>query len=76
MGEPIKTVVENDAGLDRRNLNPIKDDCDPTFLEYCESYKPKSCFYDFGAPSIVEFVGFVDTGDSAYVDEIGECFKK
>lgn len=34
----------------------------------------RSCFYDFGAKSPVGFSGFVNKGNSAFIDEIGRGF--
>ena len=38
-------------------------------------YPKRSCFYDYGAPSNVEFTGFVNHGNSKLIDEITQHFK-
>lgn len=67
----MKTVVGNNAGLDKHY--PLLDvrENDPVN----ELVQGRSCFYDFGARSSVEFTGFVDEGDSELIDKIGDYFR-
>lgn len=66
----MRMVGESDAGLDRHyNLSveteyPVLDNCN----------QGRSCFYDYGARCSVEFSGFVDQGDSAFISEVEKCF--
>lgn len=66
----MKTVVENNVGLNKQyyvskeNMFPVADHIS----------HERSCFYDFGARSSVEFSGFVNNGDSVFIDQIGRCF--
>jgi len=68
----MKTVVENNTGLDRNYTLSVETDY--PVLEGFE--QGRSCFYDFGAKSSVEFSGFVNEGDSPFVDEIGKWFQE
>lgn len=66
----MKTVVENNVGINSPLTTPVE-------IGYSSedySSQGRSCFYDFGAKSLVEFSGFVNSGDSAFIDEIGKCF--
>lgn len=66
----MKTVVENNIILEK--LYPISDEEQYPAMD--NSGQERSCFYDFGARSLVEFSGFVNSGNSAFIDEIGRCF--
>lgn len=68
----MKTVVENNVGLIRQYS--LSDERDyPTIESFGQE---RSCFYDYGARSSVEFSGFIDNGDSAFVDGIGKYFSQ
>lgn len=69
----MKTVPENDSGLDRHYKIQSDTNDDFDHLERCRTYEPHG-FYDYGAPSIVGFSGFVSTGDSAFIAEVEKCF--
>lgn len=68
----MKTVVENNKDLYSRSsvyvgeIHPFTDN----------STQGRSCFYDFGAMSSVEFSGFVEDGDCPFIDEVGEYFRE
>lgn len=66
----MKTVVENNVGLDKQHL--ISEGFEISDVD--DRRQERSCFYDFGARSSVGFTGFVNTGDSAFIDKIGRCF--
>lgn len=70
----MRMVAEVDSGLDRHYKSESSESDNSDYLEEYRNYKPKSCFYDFGAPSAVQFSGFVDTGDSAFITEVEKCF--
>ncbi|MDE5830723.1 MAG: hypothetical protein K2H53_03475 [Clostridia bacterium] len=70
-GDIIKTVVENNKDIYRKQGD--------SSVEKVHPFTPvpkKSCFYDFGAPSPVEYAGFVKDGDSPFIDEVGDLFRK
>ena len=70
----MKTVPENDSGLDRHYDVHTSASDNYDYLEQFRNYKPKSCFYDPYVPSTVEFSGIVDTGDSDFITEVEKCF--
>lgn len=68
----MKTIMDNNRGLDMRY---------PSFNEdgnfiVNEFARERSCFYDFGARSAVEFSGFVDEEDSEFINEVGRYFQR
>lgn len=67
----MKTVVENNKDLYRGYSISVE----KVYPSMDNSAQGRSCFYDFGAKSAVEFSGFVEDGDCPFIDEIGECFK-
>lgn len=66
----MKTVVENNISLEK--LYPISNEESYPVMDNIN--QERSCFYDFGAQSLVEFSGFVNSGDSSFIDEVGRCF--
>lgn len=67
----MRTVVENNRGLERPYLPPES-------VEYHteRNFKTKrSCFYDFGAESSIEFSGFVDDKKDRFIKEVGQMFQ-
>ncbi len=66
----MKTVVENEAGLDRHYALSVETEY-PALNDFSQG---RSCFYDYGAKSLVEFSGFVDQGDSVFINEVEKCF--
>lgn len=67
----MKTVVENNVGLNRR-YTITNEIASPFEVNLSQE---RSCFYDYGVRNQVEFSGFVKGGDSAFIDEIGRCFQ-
>lgn len=66
----MKTVVERSSGLGRPFSFPIG-----TKYPVLEDLnQERSCFYDYGARNPVEFSGFVEQEDSAFIDELEQCF--
>lgn len=66
----MKTVVESDAGLDRHYTLSVETEY--SVLNNLSS--GRSCFYDYGARSSVEFSGFVEQGESEFINEVEKCF--
>lgn len=67
----MRTVVENNKGLDRPYLPP-----ESVVYHTERNFKPKrSCFYDFGAKSSIEFSGFDDNKEDRFVKEVGQMFQ-
>lgn len=65
----MKTVMERNMNLNKYNSSKKKK------LFTLDDFTPeRSCFYDFGAKSPVGFSGFVDKGNSAFINEIGKGF--
>lgn len=65
----MKTVMERNMNLNKYNSSKKK-----KLFTLDDFQQERSCFYDFGAKSPVGFSGFVDKGNSAFINEIGKDF--
>lgn len=65
----MKTVMER---KERPYIQPSFVEKKPLIMD--DFQQERSCFYDFGAKSPVGFSGFVDKGNSAFINEIGKGF--
>ncbi len=67
----MKTVVENNVNTSKHY--PISRARKYPSTEGIAS--GRSCFYDFGAKSLMEFSGFSEDVDSAFIDEVMAYFQ-
>jgi len=67
----MKTVIENDADLDR--CYPGTDERENCLIH--EFDLGRSCFYDFGAKNPVVFSGYSKDGDSEFINKVMNFFQ-
>lgn len=65
----MKTVMERNMNLNKYNSSKKK-----KLFTLDDFQQERSCFYDYGAKNPVGFSGFVDKGNSAFINEIGKGF--